>query len=284
LPEARIAVRVPGSAVVISVILFIPLSFVPTAVVAGFTRIGFRGAAVLPFFVTSRPAVLVLPARGRPRSAVINVTTGWRGARAFTTVRRTLLTISITVITVTVITTFIPTIIIGATIVVGDNSDCLATEVLSIQLLCGTISVLARLVLQDTFTDVVAVYVSERNASSLTTEILEILPTGVPRNPRYDEAKPGRSSGPNSTVGVVSVPFWSTLLGKFDNNVGPHETLSVESIQGIFGIAVAFELNKPKASHDTNINNTAVTIEKFGDIVRASVHRQTAKVESAGHG
>ena len=74
------------------------------------------------------------------------------------------------------------------------------------------------------------------------------LPTGVPRNPRHDNAKAGWSSRPNSTVGVIGVSFWSALLSKLDNNaavrvlvpfrgnwtekykLGTHEALSIESV------------------------------------------------------
>ena len=111
------------------------------------------------------------------------------------------------------------------------------------------------------------------------------LPTGVPRNTRDDNAKPRRSSSPNSTVRVVGVPFRSAFLGELDNNavaevlvpfhnrwagwhvLGPHEALSIESVQGVLSIlsdelltqiqsvasdntttyATIFKLNKPKA-------------------------------------
>jgi len=282
LPVARIAVRVPGSTVVKSVILFIPLPFVTTAF---FTGIGFRSTTILPSFVARGPAVFELPAWGRPRSTLINLTTGLRGARAFTAIGRAFRTMSFTVLAVAVITTFFSAIVIGATISISGNSDSMATKILSIEVPCSTISILAGLVLQDAFTDVVTVYVSERNnSSSLATEVLEILPTGVPRNPRHDNAKAGWSSSPNRAVGVIGVPFRSALLSKLDNDVGAHETLSVESIQCILGIATVFELNKPKASHDTNINNTPIAVEKFSDVVRASIHRQTTKIQSAGHG
>jgi hypothetical protein len=111
------------------------------------------------------------------------------------------------------------------------------------------------------------------------------LPTGIPRNPRHDKAKPRRSSSPYSTVGIIGFPFWSALLSKLDNNAvvevsapfhghwtgmhlpGPHEALSIERIQSVLGIlsykwstliqgvaggntatyATVFKLNKPKA-------------------------------------
>jgi len=59
------------------------------------------------------------PCAGGPWSAVINVTAGWWGVRAFAMTGRALPTIPIaviTAITVTVITTFITTVIIRATL------------------------------------------------------------------------------------------------------------------------------------------------------------------------
>lgn len=111
------------------------------------------------------------------------------------------------------------------------------------------------------------------------------LPAGVPRDPRHSKAIARWSSGPYNTVSVIGVPFRSALLSKLDNDavvelsvrfrdhwtetciLGPHEALSVKSIQGVLGIlsrkrstlvqsvarnngaayAGVFKLNKPKA-------------------------------------
>ena len=179
-PVGRVAVGVPGGTVLISVILFIPLPFVTAAIVTGLARIGFWGTTIVPSFVARRTTVLELPTWGGPRPTFLNITTGWRGARTFTAVGRALLTIPVTVITVTVITTFVPTVVIGATlreyskersqrygrwthIIVSSNSDCLATKVLSIKLLCSTISILARLVLQDTVLDISNLFIEHQN-------------------------------------------------------------------------------------------------------------------------
>jgi hypothetical protein len=266
-PETRVAVRVPGSAVVISVILFIPLPFVPAAIL---TRIGLGGTTFFPSLITRRPAVIVLPTWGRPGFTIIDLTAGGRRARAFTAVGGwTFLTIPIAVLTVTVISA----VVIRSTLGIGKNSNGLATEILPVELLHSTLSILTVLVLQDTIPAAVTVYVSKSNTSSLTTEILEILPTGVPRYPRYDKAEAGRSSGPKSAVRVKGVPFRSALLSKFQDNVGTHKVLPIESVQSVLSVATIFKLNKSKASHDTNINNTAIAVEKFGDVVRASIHR-----------
>jgi len=152
-------------------------------------------------------------------------------------------------------------------------------------LLYGAISILARLVLQDTIAAVVAINVSENNSpSTLATEILEILPARVPRNPRYGYTKARRSSSPHVTVSIVGVPLWSALLGELDDNVGSHKALSIEGIQSILGITSAFKLDKTKSSHHTNVDNTSATVEKSGNVVRASVDRQATKIQSAGHG
>ena len=110
------------------------------------------------------------------------------------------------------------------------------------------------------------------------------LPTGVPRNPRYNKAEARWPSSPNSAVGVVGVPLWSALLSKLDDDTMvrisvpvhtdwagmyepcTHEAFSIESVQGILGIlsyewstlaqivardnvttyATIFKFNKPK--------------------------------------
>ena len=80
------------------------------------------------------------------------------------------------------------------------------------------------------------------------------LPTGIPRNTRDDNAKPGWPSSPDGTVGIIGVPLWAALLGKLNNDavaevsapfhgywtgrglLGPHEALSIESVQGVLGV------------------------------------------------
>jgi len=168
LPVARVAVRVPCSTVFMSVILFIPLPFVPATVFTGLTGVGFWRTTFLPSFVAGRPAVVALPTWGRhPLTA--NIATGWWRARAVAAVGSAVLAESLTVITITVITR------LPRTSEITKNSNGLATKFLSIELLHSTVGVLTGQVLQDTFTDVVAIYVGERNRANLTTEILEIL-------------------------------------------------------------------------------------------------------------
>ena len=102
LPVARIAVGVPGSTVFMSFFLFVPLPFVPTAVIADITRIGFWRTTI----VTRRAAVVVLPTWGSRASALMEITTDWWGARTFTAVGgRAVVTVSMVI---AVFTTVIP--------------------------------------------------------------------------------------------------------------------------------------------------------------------------------
>lgn len=85
-------------------------------------------------------------------------------------------------------------------IIVNHDSNSLATKILSIQLLCSTVGILVRLVLQDTvlninnlsiehssryspITNVVAIYVSERNTPGTMITVIDtvrsVLPTAV---------------------------------------------------------------------------------------------------------
>jgi hypothetical protein len=86
-------------------------------------------------------------------------------------------------------------------------------------------------------------------------------------------------------VASVFVEFATraTFFRKFDNDGGPHERLAVEVLNSILCVLSIFEFNKPEASHHAAVNNTAIAIEKLGNIFRPSISGKSAKIETPGH-
>jgi hypothetical protein len=122
----------------------------------------------------------------------------------------------------------------------------------------------------------ITINVSEGNVTSFAAEVLEILPAGVLGDAKNNDSD---SRGPASTHrGTVSIFVRVTtrtgLLSKFNNDVLAHEIFAIEVMQCIFGISGIFKLDKPEASHDTTIDDFAISIEKFGHIFGPCIRRK----------
>jgi hypothetical protein len=85
-----------------------------------------------------------------------------------------------------------------------------------------------------------------------------------------------------------SIPFkvvaaWATFLSKLNDDVGSHEGLAIKVCYGIFSILRALELDKSEARHDAAVDDTTITLEEFGNIVRSGIRRQSYDI-TVNHG
>lgn len=54
-----------------------------------------------------------------------------------------------------------------------------------------------------------------------------------------------------------------------------HEALAVEVMHSVFGVPSAFKLDETKAGHNAAVNDTAVAVEEFLDVLRACIWRES---------
>jgi hypothetical protein len=171
---------------------------------------------------------------------------------------------------VAVITTVITAIIVGTAlrVIVCNNPDALTSKFFTVQLLNGAISIFAGQVFQDAVTNVVAINIGEGYTSCFTTEVFQVLPARVTRDARDNKAESrGPSSSGRTVSGLIGVFPRSALFRELDHNISTHKTLSIERVQCIFSIPRVFELDKTKASHNTNVNDSPIAVKKFCDVI-----------------
>lgn len=57
--------------------------------------------------------------------------------------------------------------------------------------------------------------------------------------------------------------------------LGTHEALAVEVMDSVFSVPSAFKFDETKACHDPAVDDTAVPVEEFLDILRTSIRRES---------
>jgi hypothetical protein len=87
---------------------------------------------------------------------------------------------------------------------------------------------------------------------------------------------------PFSFVDVASGPALFSELN--DDTIHTHERLSIEVMNSIFGVLRALEFDETKARHDSAVNDTAIAIEKFCNIIRTRIRGESAEVKTSSHG
>jgi hypothetical protein len=173
-----------------------------------------------------------------------------------------------------IVATVITTIVIrtGPSII-ESNPDWSTTEFPTVEFLDCTISIFSRQILKNSLAWNVTIDIGEGNTADIPSKVFQILPACITGNSRDNQANtngPARAWSPVPSI-VMNFTTWSAFFRKLDNNVDAHERFSIEIVHSVFGILCIFKFYKPKASHNTAVNDTAVAVEEFRDIFRASV-------------
>ena len=177
-----------------------------------------------------------------------------------------------------------------------------------VQLVDGSIDALAGPEFDDSFAASVAMSIAEGDFAHFAHEVLQILPRDLRRKILHDDAvlRPKRwrtavawwrsaaearmavvatfsaaATTAAAAAAVAAVAAWT--FGELDPNAFAVETLSVEVLDGVFGVANVLEFHEAKTSLKDDVAEAPVSLEETLQVRLASTGRQSSDEQTCAH-
>lgn len=190
-----------------------------------------------------------------------------------------------------------------------DQADSFTSQLLVVQLFERSLEAVAGSEFDDALAAAIAMRVAEGHFAHFPAKVLQILPRDGRREVFHDEAM-FRANGRRATVvaaarrrsaesGVAVVPSFSIAaaaaaatsataaaagpLGEFDSYALAVETLAVEVLDRVLGVAEILELDKAETSLEDDVAQAPVTLEETFQVGLASALRESPNEKTSAH-